>query len=33
VSDENQGRLAAKERKERKERALYFYAIFAFFRG
>jgi hypothetical protein len=27
------GSLAAKERKERKERTLYFYALFAFFRG
>jgi hypothetical protein len=29
----NQGSLAAKERKERKEQDLFFYAITAFFRG
>jgi hypothetical protein len=28
-----QGNLAAKERKERKEQPLYFYAFSAFFRG
>jgi len=29
----NHGNLAAKERKERKDQSLYFYAFSAFFRG